>query len=132
MLKVVVTGSRDWTHRETIERELKDITRIHGSGVLAHGGAKGADTIAGEIAELLGWEVKVYKADWHEYRNAAGPIRNRQMLADMRPDVVVAFLSRERGWNKSKGTMNCAMTANEMGYRVLIIASPISPGRNNP
>ena len=50
---VVVTGSRDWSNKETIccwiDRLPKDV-------VVCDGGAKGADTIAHKIAERGGWD----------------------------------------------------------------------------
>ena len=46
----------------------KDVT-------LVHGGASGADIIAGEIALALGWQVEEYPADWETHGKAAGPER---------------------------------------------------------
>jgi hypothetical protein len=61
-------------------------------GELCHGGAKGADTIAGLIARELGKFVTEFPADWNRYGKGAGPIRNRQMLDEFRPEVVFAFV----------------------------------------
>jgi hypothetical protein len=35
--------------------------------------------------------VSTFFAAWHEHGRGAGPIRNRQMLEEGRPDLVVAF-----------------------------------------
>lgn len=73
------------------------------------GGARGADTIAQQVAENLGISVKVVKAEWDKYGKSAGPIRNQKML-EMEPDLVIAFM---RG--KTKGTMDMIKRAREAG-----------------
>jgi hypothetical protein len=50
------------------------------STVIIHGGARGADRIAGEVAMALGFVIRVYPADWVIHGKAAGPIRNSEML----------------------------------------------------
>jgi hypothetical protein len=85
---VLVCGSRGWTDETAIHRELEKLAP--GSRVI-HGGARGADSIAGELARERGLEVVVYPADWHAHGKGAGPIRNQQMLDEGRPDFVWAF-----------------------------------------
>ena len=51
MTRLVVTGSRDWTDRAVVEAALRRLP----VGRLAHGGARGLDTIAAEVATELGW-----------------------------------------------------------------------------
>ena len=46
---------------------------------VVHGGAKGADWLAGQVAKSLGLEVRVYKADWSTHGKAAGAFRNEEM-----------------------------------------------------
>jgi predicted Rossmann-fold nucleotide-binding protein len=46
-----------------------------------HGGSRGADQLVDQEAHRLGWPVRVRMARWSEHGIAAGPIRNRQMLA---------------------------------------------------
>lgn len=56
------------------------------------GGARGVDTIADFIAVELGISTEVYKADWKTYGpQAAGPIRNQQMIDQGHPDMAMAF-----------------------------------------
>ena len=90
-MKVLVCGGRHFMDRkflyETLNRIHKETT-IH---ELIHGGANGADIIAGAWANLRKIPVKVYRADWNEYGRSAGPIRNEQMLKEAEPDLVVAF-----------------------------------------
>jgi hypothetical protein len=55
-------------------------------------GATDADTLAREFGEHKGIPVRTFPADWERHGRAAGPIRNRQMLEEGKPDLVVAFL----------------------------------------
>lgn len=45
-----------------------------------HGGARGVDTWANEIAWEKGARVHLYQPDWQTYGKAAGPLRNDDML----------------------------------------------------
>lgn len=86
--------------------------------VVIHGAARGADRIAGEIAAALGLEVVSYPARWREHGRAAGPIRNRQMLEEGKPDRVIAF------WDgRSKGTAHMVNLAKAAGLPVKIVGS---------
>ena len=88
-MKVLVTGSRDWTNEDLVRQELSLIE----IGVLCHGAARGLDTIAGKIATELGWLVIPYPVrvqvdgPWP----AAGVSRNQRMLDDFMPDYALAF-----------------------------------------
>ena len=83
---------------------------------IIHGCAKGADSIAGRVAEKNGWSVEEYPADWNYYGNGAGIIRNRQMLKKGKPDLVLAF------WDgKSRGTANMIELAERAGVTVKVI-----------
>lgn len=62
---------------------------------MVHGGARGADTLAHVWATDRkitdeGGLVKVYPANWKRDRKAAGPIRNKLMLTNEHPHVIVA------------------------------------------
>lgn len=81
-----------------------------------HGGATGADDMAGACAEFADsiTEVIVVKADWKQYGRAAGPIRNQQMI-DCHPDLVLAF---HNDLEHSKGTKDCVNRARKAGIDV--------------
>jgi len=49
--------------------------------LVVHGGARGADTLAGIYADKHGCEVKLFPADWENEGQAAGPLRNKRMVA---------------------------------------------------
>jgi hypothetical protein len=64
--------------------------------IVIHGGAGGADRMAGSLAVKLGLGTPiVYPAKWREQGRAAGHIRNRLMLDQEQPDLVIAFWDGE-------------------------------------
>lgn len=68
---------------------------------LVHGDARGADRMAEAWAKERGWELDPFPADWDRYGAAAGPRRNREMVASG-ADAAFAF------WHHhSRGTRDC-------------------------
>jgi hypothetical protein len=122
-MKILVTGDRNWTSYEVVRNTLVAIMEefaVEGQPLtLIHGAAKGADTIAGEIADGLDFKVVPVPADWERYGKAAGPIRNLNML-DMLPELVLAF---HNDLENSKGTRNCVEEAKKRDVPVLVISS---------
>lgn len=117
--RVLVTGDRDWANRKVIARELGMCSDMV---YLCHGCCIGADYIANELGlVILGEEfVRGYPADWYVHGNAAGPIRNQQMLDDFNPDFVLAF---HKNLANSKGTADMVKRAKEAGIPVKIIGA---------
>ena len=122
-MKALVCGGRNWTNREAIRSwlcKLQDWDYTE----LIQGEARGADTIAREEGERLGYTIigrnphtRGFPANWNKYHLGAGPIRNREML-DQCPDLVLAFHS---DLSKSKGTADCVREARKRGIKVEII-----------
>jgi hypothetical protein len=112
-MRILICGDRHWTDRRSIEAYLSKYEPE--TTVVVHGGAQGADTIAGEAAVQMGMVVEKYLADWQQYGRAAGPIRNRQML-DSQVDLVVWF---HLDIDSSKGTKNMVAEADRAGVDVL-------------
>lgn len=111
-MKVLVCGGRDFNDAMTLGSWLGGIHKRGGISLLIHGGARGADFMAGEFAKWAGIPVRVYSADWDKHGRAAGPIRNQQMLDDGKPDLVVAF---EGG----RGTADMVRRAKASGVHVI-------------
>jgi hypothetical protein len=80
--------------------------------VIIYGGAYGADRLAREWAEEHCLGSECYPADWTKYGRAAGPIRNKQMLVEGKPDLVVAFPG-------GPGTADMVRQARAAGIRVI-------------
>lgn len=114
--KFLFCGDRNWTDRELIAVYMPAIKEIPGAEI-CHGGAPGADSIAGEEAEKLGIPVTVYRAEWEKYGKAAGPIRNRRMLNEFRPTQIVAF---HPNIEQSKGTKDMVELGKAAGLPVVL------------
>jgi hypothetical protein len=110
-MRVLVCGSRSFTDRTTAWQVLFPLDR--GTEII-HGGARGADQVAGEAAALLKLHTTVVPADWDTHGKRAGYLRNIQML-DMDPGLVIAF------WDgQSKGTQHTINEARKRGIPVLV------------
>lgn len=120
MMRVLVCGGRDYADAERLSEVLHRLHDKAGIDVIVQGGAKGADHWAKRWGELCGVPVETYEADWLTYGKAAGPIRNAQMLAESRPDVVIAFPTPGA---KNKGTKSMMRIAREAGVEVVEIAT---------
>lgn len=115
-MRILVCGDRDWDDIEAIVRELSKFP-AESSTVVIHGAQRGADTIAGVVAEELGMTVIAFPADWNLYGRFAGPIRNKQMLVEGQPDVVFAF---HHDLTKSRGTKNMVKQASDANVPVKV------------
>lgn len=122
-MRVLVCGSRDlpglfdhdriWDALDALDREER-IT------LLIHGAARGTDRCAGRWAETRAVPVQQFPADWARLGRAAGPIRNRQMLDEGKPDLIVAFPGR-------RGTADMVRQAESAGVPVTLIEAPSRP-----
>lgn len=115
---VLVTGSRNLSSQEDRGFVLASLREIQKTlpdhdFTLIHGAAKGADMVAATFARQLGWRVIGVPANWGKYGKQAGPVRNRLMLDDYKPDMVVAFPMGE-----SRGTRGCMAEARKRGIHV--------------
>ena len=91
MMRVLVCGGRDYADRGALFSALDRLASKRGVSEVIHGGATGADSLAGEWARARGVMCSVFRADWERHGRAAGPKRNQRMLEEGKPDGVVAF-----------------------------------------
>jgi predicted polyphosphate/ATP-dependent NAD kinase len=116
-MRLLVCGGREYNNKKLVYEILEKFNGVDESvniEVVIHGGAKGADSLAGIVAETLFLEVLVYPADWTKHGKSAGPIRNAQMLKEGKPDLVLAFPG-------GKGTENMILQAVKAGVPVLLV-----------
>jgi hypothetical protein len=113
-MKVLVCGGRNFNDAMTLGSWLGGIHKNNGPiTLLIQGGAPGADFMASEFAKWMGIPVQTFPADWDRYGKSAGPRRNKQMLDEGKPDLVVAF---EGG----KGTANMVEQAKAAGINIFM------------
>jgi hypothetical protein len=115
-MKVLVCGGRDYgvtlSQRRLIYATLDEIAPKH----VIEGGALGADARAREWCRHHKIANTTFPADWATHGKAAGPIRNKQMLVEGRPDLVVAFPG-------GHGTANMIAQAQAAGIPVRAVLS---------
>jgi hypothetical protein len=114
-MRVLVCGGRDYRDREAVAVALAPYKPAGASEasehIIIHGGAPGADTLADEWCDVFGVRKRVFRADWNKHGRAAGPIRNRRMLEEGKPDLVLAFPG-------GRGTADMVRQAQAAGVEV--------------
>jgi hypothetical protein len=136
--RLLVCGGRDFGHRpkwavfgtcEYIEMERKAaaeralLERVLSASeprpsVLIHGAARGADSLAADWAKRNGILDLPFLADWYPngrtggLDRSAGPRRNARMIAEGRPDRVIAFAG-------GNGTSDMCRQARAAGIEVV-------------
>ncbi|MGW9170116.1 SLOG family protein [Streptomyces decoyicus] len=120
---VLVTGSRNWENYERVFKAL-ELLRIKSDLLFVrHGdcptGADRAASIWCDFYKGQGVYEIAMSADWGRYGNAAGPIRNREMV-DLGADICVAF-----PLGPSFGTRNCMKLARQAGIPVFDLSKDV-------
>lgn len=113
--RILITGSRDWADRNTINTVLSRTWWQLGrdfNTVLVHGAARGADTIAAELWAEQGLPTEAHPADWRAWGKRAGTLRN-ELMVDLGADICLAF-----PMSGSVGTRHCMRIAEAAGIPV--------------
>jgi hypothetical protein len=111
-VRVLVCGGRDYFDRDHIFETLDSLLAVHDITCIIHGAQSGADEEAKIWAGLTKIPDEPFEADWAKHGDAAGPIRNRRMLKQGKPDMVVAFPG-------GRGTANMVGLAKHAGIEVM-------------
>lgn len=118
-MRILVCGSRHFNDWEKMNEVM--FQNFYPGDILIHGDARGADRLS-ERCKQPYTEVIRFPADWEKHGKAAGPIRNRQMLDEGKPDLVIAFLAPD-----SRGTQNMIDQATKAGVPVKIVKIDVTP-----
>ena len=113
-MRILVCGGRNFTDQALLNKTLDDAHLAGPITTLIHGTARGADSLADEWAASHGVVVAPYAPDWGRFGSAAGPMRNRRMLEQGRPQLVIAFPG-------NRGTRDMIKQAQQAGVPVLEI-----------
>lgn len=116
-MRLLVCGPRNWDNKWYVYDILQRLTHANGDTIIT-GGATGVDSIALGWAKEHGVEWERYPAEWTTYGRSAGPIRNKRMLDEGKPNLVVAF--QRYGVFGTVGTHNMIRQALKAGIPVLI------------
>ncbi len=122
-MRVLVCGGRNFDNWDKLDGALKKVLRQSFNEktnshelVIIEGGAIGADFLARVWAIYEGYPFLEFPADWNRHGKKAGPIRNQQMLDEGKPDLVLAFPTKE-----SVGTWDMVKRATDAGVQVEVI-----------
>ena len=119
MFTIVVSGTRHGASDiSKLHDTLKEIASPYKSIHLVHGGCRGVDIQCANYGVEMGWKVTQVDAEWSKYGSRAGPIRNKQMLKDYKPDVVVCFPHATR---ESKGTYSTIRLAKDVCNNIIVV-----------
>jgi hypothetical protein len=121
-MRILVCGGRDFRDYDLLSSVLRNIIMSVGSFpvTIIHGGARGADALAGQYARRTACNERVFPANWAKYGRAAGFRRNAEMLKEGVPHMVVAFPG-------GRGTADMVKRAKAAGvpvHEVLVDATP--------
>ena len=102
MMILLVCGGRDYDDEYLL---FATLNALEEPVALVHGAARGADCLAGKWARKNNvLEISV-PAEWDIYGRSAGYIRNKKMVDDYCPDLILAF----PGGKGTKMMMDIAM-----------------------
>ena len=140
-MRILICGDRYWNDISTIMLLLKYVhltERVeYKDMIIIEGEATGADKLGKQAALEVGVlpeNILEYPAPWGEiegkpayqigtrgngskYWKAAGPVRNRKMLKEGNPDIVLAF---HRDITVSHGTKDMVTIAIKAGKKVIV------------
>jgi len=119
-MRILVCGDRNWTDADAIRRKIVELG-VENIECVVEGEARGADSHGRRVAESLNIPVLKFPAKWQEFGRAAGAIRNRQMLVEGKPDLVLAF---HDDLSKSVGTANMVWQARKARVKVWMSSEP--------
>lgn len=98
--RILIAGCRDFNNykiaKRYINRCLSEIKKQYDL-IIVSGGAKGADMLGERFANEKKLKIERYLPDWQKYGKAAGPKRNKEMVAVS--DYIICFWDK-----KSQGT----------------------------
>lgn len=109
--RVIICGGRYYKDEDFMRQVL---TELGSEGtVIVHGGAAGADEMAGRLGLALGFDIEVHPAEWNKFGKTAGFVRNQEM-ADAGADLCIKFPG-------GRGTDHMVVVAMKAGIRVQVV-----------
>jgi YspA, cpYpsA-related SLOG family len=115
-MRVLVCGGRAYTNRDELYAELDRLHAEYVSTTIIAGGAGGAGALALEWAQARGIATQAFRAERGTFgrTGGGGPLSNARVLAESRPDIVIAFPG-------GRDTANMVKRAKAAGVWVLTV-----------
>lgn len=114
-LVVAVSGGRDYRDGGCLNRTLDLLERVYGIRLLIHGGASGADSLAGQWAYSREINCLRLPAKWKTHGRVAGYLRNSE-IGTWTPHLWIFFPG-------GRGTQNAREVAKARHITALDIAA---------
>lgn len=123
MLQIAIKNNETWLicgGREFADQHMFDNVMFQLLGMwgmpsrIVHGAATGADTMADKWGKQHALDVIGLAPDWERHGNAAGPLRNEDMLYRYKPNRVIAFPG-------GKGTADMVARAKKRGAHQITV-----------
>lgn len=124
-LRVIIAGGRDFNNFSLLMDKCIEIIKLNVEDVkcirIISGGARGADLLGEQFANITHYELSKFPANWDLYGKSAGYCRNTEMakfaVKDGNRGLLVAF------WNgKSRGTKHMFDVGKHYGLWVEIVS----------
>lgn len=114
---VQITGGRDYDDEDMVFETLTAFHVTSNVALVRHGGARGADFLAGKWARLHCVPEEKHMADWSRFGKRAGILRNEAMLKAQPP---ASFLLTFPG---GRGTAHMVDICRKAGLPIVTIHS---------
>ena len=119
----LICGGRDFEDQDMFNAAMSDIVSLYGMpSRIVHGGAKGADSLAGKWADRHALEEIVVRPQWELFGKSAGVLRNQLMLDRHHPKRVIAFPG-------GRGTADMVRRSREAKIDVIEIKKTNGPAK---
>jgi hypothetical protein len=126
-MRIIIAGSRTFDDIDLLFQTMDEL--VHKQKlkqvVILSGHANGADIFGEEWAWKRGHSYEVYRPNWDKFGNAAGPIRNTEMVS--KADAIVAFWDGE-----SRGTADVLRKARKAKLKVKVVRFKVKVKKAKP
>jgi hypothetical protein len=115
-MNILVCGGRDFTDKQKLFEVLWEWHREEDITIISGMNKRGADFFGWLFAHTYDIPCLEFPADWDTHGKAAGPIRNQLMIDDGKPDLVIAFPTKN-----SRGTWDMIRRAEKAGIKTIVV-----------
>lgn len=112
-MKLAIVGSREFNDYSLMKEKYLEVSKDYDIDCIVSGGARGADSLAEQIAKDFDLELKVFPAEWNKFGRGAGMMRNTTIVENS--DIILAFPI-----GKSVGTWDTIRKAKNSNKKVFI------------
>lgn len=90
-MRVLVCGGKDFKDYKHLCKVLDTLHREQPFSIVIQGASRGATTLAKKWADERGVTYLKFTANWNKWGKRATYLRNKRIIEEGKPDLVVAF-----------------------------------------